>query len=331
MRKANKVIRWGILGPGKIAHKFCDDLMKVRDVRIMAVGSRSSERAQAFAEKYDIPHAYGSYEALVRSQEIDVIYVATPHNMHYQNTLSCLSHGKAVLCEKPMGINSAQVKSMINTARNSNLFLMEAIWTAFFPAIAKVQALIAADAIGSIKMIEADFGFTALNDPNSRLYNPTLAGGALLDIGIYPVFLTQLLKGPPDHINASATMTTTGVDGSNTIQMSWLDGTHASLYSTISADTPITATISGPKGYIQIHRRWHESREVSLYNKSGIVDSWKYPDDHNGYLYEIEEVHKCLRTGQKESEILAHQFSLDLSNSLDSIRKLIGLQYPSER
>ncbi len=330
MKKQSEVIRWGILGPGRIAHRFCADLLKVDDAKIMAVGSRSIERAQAFAQEYEIPLTFGSYDALVQSTEVDVIYVATPHSAHYENTINCLTHGKHVLCEKPMGINSGQVRSMISNAENGNLFLMEAIWTAFFPAIAKARALIDEDAIGPIKMIEADFGFTATTNHNHRLFDPLLAGGALLDIGIYPVFLAHLIKGTPDHISAVATMTDTSVDASNAIQMSWLDGTVASLNSTISADTPITATISGPKGYIQLHRRWHECREVSLYNKSGIVDSWKYPDDHNGYLYEIEEVHKCLRTSQTESEVLAHQFSLDLSNSLDTIRRQIGLKYPAE-
>lgn len=330
MKHNNRPIRWGILGPGRIAHKFCADLLKVEDARIMAVGSRSLERAKAFAQTYNIPNAYGSYEALAQSDYVDVIYVATPHNSHCSNTLNCLSHDKHVLCEKPMGINTEQVLDMIQAAKLRKLFLMEAIWTAFFPAIAQVQTLIANDAIGPIKMIEADFGFTAAADPNNRLYNPNLTGGALLDIGIYPVFLAHLLKGPPDQLHAQATMTNTAVDGSTTIQMSWSDGTLGVLNSTILADTPITATISGPKGYIQLHRRWHECREVSLYNKSGQVDRWTYPDEHNGYIYEIEEVHRCLRSGHQESTVLSLQFSLDLIKSLDEVRRLIGLKYPFE-
>ena len=330
MQKTNRPVRWGILGPGRIAHKFCTDLLKVHDAEIMAVGSRSLDRAQSFAQQYNIPHAYGSYEDLMQSDEIDVIYIATPHNSHRTNTLGCLSHGKHVLCEKPMGINSAEVSEMIRTARSSNLFLMEALWTAFFPAIAKVKELIVDGAIGPIKMIEADFGFTASVAATHRLYNPTLAGGALLDIGIYPVFLAHLLKGNPDQINAQASMTDTGVDGSTAIQMLWADGTHAVLSSTILADTPIIATISGPKGYIQLHRRWHECREVSLFNKSGRVNSWSFPDEYIGYAYEIEEVHRCLRVGRQESDVLPNQFSLDLIESLDEIRRLIGLKYPTE-
>ena len=330
MKYDNKPIRWGILGPGRIAHKFCADLLKVSDARIMAVGSRSLERAEAFAQFYNIPNAYGSYEALAQSVEVDVIYIATPHNSHHPNTLNCLTHDKHVLCEKPMGINAEQVLAMIQAAEVRNLFLMEAIWTAFFPAIAQVQTLISNGTIGPIKMIEADFGFTAAVEPDHRLYNPNLTGGALLDIGIYPVFLAHLLKGPPDQIHAQATMTDTAVDGSTTIQMSWSDGTHGELNSTILADTPITATISGPKGYIQLHRRWHECREVSLYNKSGQVDRWTYPDEHHGYVYEIEEVHRCLRTGHQESTVLSHQFSLGLIRSLDEVRRIIGLKYPSE-
>ena len=207
---------------------------------------------------------------------------------------------------------------------------MEAIWTAFFPALSKLKSLISEGAIGPIRMIEADFGFTAHTDPDHRLNNPNLAGGTLLDIGIYPIFLTQFLKGAPEQINTQATMTDTGVDGSTTMQLSWSDGTLASLSATIMADTAIIATISGPKGYITLHRRWHECREISLHDKSGKVNSWSFPDDCHGYLYEIEEVHRCLKEGLTESEILSHAFSIDLISTLDQVRNRIGLQYPFE-
>ena len=323
-------IKWGILGPGKIAHKFCQDLIKVEGATITAVGSRSKDRANEFALEYNIPNHFGSYEELVQYSEIDVIYVSTPHNFHCEHTILCLNNGKHVLCEKPMAINRDQLIRMVEAARSNNRFLMEAIWTAFFPSIAKAKELIDDGTIGEIKMIEADFGFTAPIDFSKRLYNADLAGGALLDIGIYPLFLALMLKGNPDRIQSLATMTSTGVDASVGINLAWNDGTIASLNSTILANTPCAAKISGTKGYIHIHRRWHESRKISLYDADGLVDNWTYDDDYHGYKYEIEEVHQCLKENKTESEILSHQFSTDLISTMDEIRRSIGLRYPFE-
>jgi len=193
-----------------------------------------------------------------------------------------------------------------------------------------MKELIAEGAIGEVKMIEADFGFTAPVDYSKRLYNPDLAGGALLDIGIYPLFLAHLLKGEPEQIKAMATMTETHVDGSTAMTLSWSDGTLASLSATIFADSPTTAKISGPDGYIVLHRRWHEARQISLYNKGGLVNTWTYKDDCFGYQYEIEEVQRCLSQGSLESSIIRHQFSQGLTKSMDIIRQQIGLKYPFE-
>ncbi len=325
-----KTIRWGILGPGKIAYKFCSDLQQIQGNKITAVASRSMDRAKAFATEYAIPNSYSSYEELSQSTEVDIIYIATPHTYHCENAIMCLRNGNHVLCEKPMAINKKQIDEMITVAVENKCFLMEAIWSAFFPSIRKMNELIADGAIGNIKMIEADFGFMAPVDYSKRLYNADLAGGALLDIGIYPLFLAHLLKGRPKEIKAMTTMTETQVDGSTAISLSWDDGTLASLNTTIFADSPTTAKISGPKGYIVLHRRWHEAREISLYNKGGLVNTWTYKDDCFGYRYEIEEVQQCLIKGKIESSVLTHKFSQSLMSSMDSTREQIGLKYPFE-
>ncbi len=324
------MVRWGILGAGKIAGKFCQDLKLVKDAKIAAVGSRSIQKAQHFGEQYNIPYCYGSYEELAKSDEVDIIYIATPHHGHHTNTLLCLNNNKHVLCEKPIGVNATQTEEMIQCAQDNNKFLMEAIWTAFLPATIKVQQLISEGAIGNIKFIQADFGFKAPYDPQGRMYNPNLAGGALLDIGIYPLFLTHLLKGTPNHLHAYSIMTDTGVDATTMVQMIWDDGCASSQYSTILSDTNTEALISGDKGRIIMHRRWHETKQISLHQDGQEVRTWHFEDPCLGYKYEILECHRCLSDNRLISDIIPHQFSLNLSRSMDLIRRQIKLVYPFE-
>ena len=205
-------IRWGIIGPGKIAHKMAQDLLTLDDAELVAVGSRSLDRAKSFAAQYSIPYAFGEYADIARFDGIDVVYIATPHHGHAQHTTMCLRQGKGVLCEKPLAINSKQVDMMLREAQANQVFLMEAIWTRFLPQTAYILEQIANNRIGEVHSIKADFGFSANYDPTGRLFNPHMGGGALLDIGIYPVFLTLLLFGKPDHILANAILGATGVD-----------------------------------------------------------------------------------------------------------------------
>ena len=201
MSKVLERVRWGILGPGSIAHKFVAGLSLIPDAEVVAVGSRSIERANAFADEYGIPHRYGSYQELVDDADVDVIYVATPHSLHREHTLLCLQGGKPVLCEKPMAVNAREVAEMIQVAGNKNLFLMEAMWTRFLPVWVKVRELLAKGVIGEPRMLTADFGSRAAKDPEHRLFAPHLAGGALLDVGVYPVSLSVngLWSGPGRH------------------------------------------------------------------------------------------------------------------------------------
>lgn len=324
------MIRWGILGCGKIAQKFSNDLKLVDGCELVAVGSRSLDKAKTFQKKNQATYSFGSYEELATCEEVDVIYIATPHPMHKENTILCLNNGKHVLCEKPFAMNGKQVREMVDAAHTNELFLMEAIWTQFFPYLKKLKQLIADGTLGEIKMIEADFGFKAAFDPSSRLFDPVLGGGALLDIGIYPLFLCHSLLGKPDEISASAYIGSTGVDESTTMNLKWNSGAMASLNCTVLSDTACEAKVFGTKAHAHIDSRWHESKSMSLRNRDGIIQSFTFEDEFIGYAYEIMEVNKCIRENQKESEILSLKFSSALMESLDIIKEQIGLTYPSD-
>ena len=322
----NRKIKWGIIGLGKIANKFAADLQLSESAELYAVASRSQEKANEFAHQYNAKIAYNFYEKLAKDPNVDVVYIATPHVFHYQNTLMCLKNGKHVLCEKPMGMNQDQVKEMMALAKEKGLFLMEGIWTRFHPAIQKVLELIHSKSIGDIIHLKADFGFLADYNPQKRLFNKKLGGGSLLDIGLYPVYLSLLLLGKPIKIDAKARFTQTGVDDFCTINFEYGNRVHSALESTLAMQTPTEANIHGTKGSIKIHSRFHESTKVALY-KSGEATIYDFNMKGNGYYYEIEEVNQCLNAAALESKKLPLSISLALAQTLDLIREKIGLEY----
>ena len=324
-------IRWGILACGGIAEKFTADLVAhVSDGVVYAVASRDLSKAQDFGNRHGAVKTFGSYEELVACPEVDVIYIATPHAYHYENTLMCLEAGKAVLCEKAFTINSSMLEEMVAKSKEKNLFLMEAIWTRFHPAIAQIQQIIESGKIGDIVHIVADFGFKADYKVDGRLFNPALTGGSLYDIGIYPLFISKLLLGNPKEIKAVATMAPTGVDMNCAMSLTYLNGATASLFSTVAAETDTICTIYGTKGKIFIHGRFHETKGFTLTIKGEEPQVFTTERLGFGYSYEAEEVQKCLRTGKTESDKLPLQFSLELMELLCEIRQQIGLVYPQE-
>lgn len=325
-----KQINWGIIAPGGIAEKFASDLKLVSDANLIAVASRNSDRAKSFSEKFNSEKYYGSYEDLVNDDDVDVVYIASPHTFHYQHTLLCLNHGKHVLCEKPMGMNVQQVKEMESLAKEKGLFLMEAFWTRFSPSYLKCRQLIENGEIGEIQLLQADFGFKANNDINGRLLNKELGGGALLDIGIYPVFLALSLLGEPDTIKSSGILGPTGVDLSNAIILEYKSkNALATLSSTLLANTPIEAVISGSGGSIKFERQWHcpTSLEVTINNE---VTIFNFKEKGFGYQYEAKEVNDCLLKGKQNSNIFPVSQSILLHTTLDAIRHQIGLKYSSD-
>lgn len=322
-------IRWGILGCGRIAAKFAADLRLVRDAELVAVGARDAARAQLFASAHGAPTSFNSYEELVQSPEVDVIYVATPHGFHHEHTLLCLRHGKAVLCEKALALNLRQVKEMIDEAKMRRVFLMEAFWTKFLPQYQKVLSLVSEGVIGEIRMVHADFGFRPPDPPAQRLYDPALGGGSLLDIGIYPVFLATSLLGRPVNISAIMDPFDTGVDRQISISLQFDSGALASLSASFEVETPVSATIMGTRGYIHMKNRFHNaSCEIELVmgrDAAQRIDVLR--EEGYGYQFEARHVTECLRDGVTESPVMSFNDSLLLMETLDRIRDRCGIRY----
>lgn len=322
-------IRWGILGPGHIANSFAKDLRLIQNGKLMAVASRDLERARAFAKEYDAPLAFGSYQELFECPEVDVIYIATPHTYHAELAIRAMESGKHVLCEKPMGINVQEVACMIASAKKNNVFLMEALWSRFNPTIQRMKQLVEDGSIGPIGFMRADFAFYGLDrDERGRILNPDLAGGSLLDIGIYPIFLAYLLLGIPESILASSKFHGTGAEVQTSMIFDY-KGAQAILYSGLTSNSEMKAEISGSRGGIYLNPRWHEAQGLRV-QKDGIAEDIALPTLGRGYSYEIMEVHSCLSQGRLESYFWSHQNSLDLIGILDQVRKQTGTRFPFE-
>jgi predicted dehydrogenase len=324
-------IRWGILGPGNIAKKFAKGLSVLPDAELVAVGSRTQENADAFGDQFDVPRRHASYEALAADPKVDVIYVATPHPFHKENTILCLEAGKAVLCEKPFAINAAEAKEMIALAREKKLFLMEAMWTRFLPIIVKVRELLAKGVIGEVQMLNADFCFRAEFDPKSRLLAPHLGGGALLDVGIYPISLASMVFGSPSRVTSLAHLGETGVDERSAYLLGYDGGQLAILSAAIRTDSPREVTLMGTEGKIRIHPEWWCGTTLTLSVEGQENKTIRLPLKKNGYEYEAIEVNERLREGKLESDVMTLDESLSIMQTLDKIREPWGLTYPMEQ
>jgi predicted dehydrogenase len=248
-----KAIHWGILGAGSIAHAFAQGLGWVADAQLVAVGSRSAESAESFGKKYNIPNRHASYAALIADPQVDIIYIATPHNLHYENTMACLAGGKHVLCEKPIAVNAAQAREMFRFAQQKGLFLMEALWTRFLPVTQQAIQLAQKGSLGDIRLFQADFGFRSAWKPEKRLLNPALAGGALLDVGIYPLFWTCLLMGEPLEVQGFADLGKTGVDENSIAIFRFAEGRLGMLASSVRTSFPTHATLYGTRGRLHLN------------------------------------------------------------------------------
>ncbi len=326
MRK--QTINWGIIGPGKIARKFATDIQVVNNARLHAVASRTLEKATAFATEFDAKYAFGSYEELLNCPNLDAIYIATPHVFHYENTIMCLKAGFPVLCEKPFAMNVKQVQEMIKTAKENNVFLMEAMWTSCLPTLLKIKSLIADGILGDVFSIRADFGFKAPQNFENRIYNKALGGGALLDIGIYPVFLALHLLGYPDQILAAAKIGQTGIDEEIGIIFQYEDGRMAHLHSTILTHTTTEAFIYGINGTLHLHERWFTPTHMTLHTTNcELPEAITFDYKSGGFEYEIAEATQCLLNNKLQSDLMPLEESLALIQLLDAIRAKIGLHY----
>ncbi len=325
-----ETIRWGILSTGNIARKFATGLQALDDAELIAVGSRSQDSADAFGEEFDVPHRHAGYEQLAGDADVDAIYVATPHVFHKRDTLLCLEAGKAVLCEKPFAINVAESREMIDLARERKLFLMEAMWTRFLPVMVKVRELLADGAIGEVRMLTADFGFRSGWNPEGRLLNPELGGGALLDVGVYTVSFAQMVCGRPQQIHGVAHLGETGVDEQAGMVLGFDGGRIAVLHTAVRTQTNHEAVIMGAEGQIRIAPPFWRSQKLTLIPQGGDGQEMELPFAGNGYTHEAAEVGECLRAGKLESDVMPLDETLSVMTTLDELRSQCGLTYPSE-
>ena len=322
--------KWGILGTGGIARAFARDLTFLNNHIVAAVGSRTQEKAEEFAIEFPGCTAHGSYEKLVTNPEIDAIYVATPHPMHLTNTILALKAGKPVLCEKPFSINSSQARAMVEASIENNVALLEAMWMRFLPHIHQVRKIITSGVLGDIISVTADHGQRLADQGIARLVEPSLAGGALLDLGIYPVSFAHMVLGVPEKVQASAVMTDKGVDASTSILFTYASGAQAILTTTMIAQTPCRAVVSGVNGWLEIDRTFYNPTTMRVHLYDGTTT--EYPSNYQGHGLREQAIEfaNIVRTGKFESEYLTHKHTLEIMELMDLIRDKIGLKYPGE-
>lgn len=324
-----KVYNWAILGCGKIARKFVNDLRLLPNARLYAAASRSIENAQQFASELGFDIAYGSYEEMVNDPMVDVVYIASPHSHHYEHTLLCLNHKKAVLCEKAFAINSGQVKAMIEASQKNNTFLMEAFWTRFQPSFLKAMEIISSGELGPLKMVRSDFAFNADYNPEKRLYNVELGGGSLLDIGIYPIFMSLMALGKPSEIKTMATFAPTGAEESIMMSFQYPNGKIASLVSSFACYSSTQTEFCCEDGFLRLNRRFYTPTTITKWKNWGEEQTITL-EAGKGFGYELEADHvmKCLDAGLIESNMMPLSLSLDLMEIMDRVRQDAGIVFP---
>jgi len=326
-------VRWGIVATGKIARTFAADLAITPGAVLTAVGSRRLEAAQAFAAEFGssegATRAYADYEAVAADPDVDIVYVATPHAFHLDNVLMCFDHDKAVLCEKPVTLNSNDAAVLVEEARRRGLFFMEAMWMRCNPAIRAAVDLVATGAIGTVTQVSADFGFVPHQPSGHRLFDPALGASALLDIGIYPLTFASLFLGEPTSLSSVGTLSDRGIDLSCASLLSYDGGATAALTCTMLADTPSRAAVSGTLGNLELSRRFHCPTGYTATTAAGQT-TYEQEIAGNGYVYEIEEVQRCLHAGLTESPLVPLADSLSLMRQMDMIRGQIGTALPGD-
>ena len=319
--KMKQTFRWGIIGAGTIAHRFATAVKKLNGMELAAIASREKERSELFGKQYDVPNekCYGSYQDLVNDEEIDAVYIATLHPFHKEQAILCLEHGKGVLCEKPVTMNKGEIEEVVRVARRHKVFFMEAMKSRFLPINIQLQKLISEGIIGEVRHMRAELGFKAEFDPEGRLYNKAKGGGALLDIGIYPVsYAAYILGNKPMTVESQLTYGVTGIDESNAIQLGYENGARAQLYSTIQVNTTKEASILGTEGRIHIPI-FSNAQAATIYLDSGKEKTIAEPYEINGFEYEIREAVRCMKEGLLESPYMTWSDSIEVMGIIDQI------------
>ena len=319
-------IRWGILSTGHIAEAFVSDLRLLPDAEAVAVGSRSSEAAAAFARRFGIERAHGTWQALVDDPEVDAIYVATPHHAHFEASLLCVRAGKATLTEKPFTLDVPTSETLIETARANGVFIMEAMWMRCIPAIRRIAGMIADGVIGEVTSVHADFGLSGPFDESHRLRAKALGGGALLDLGVYPITFAQLFLGVPATIDAWARLSPAGIDENTGVVLGYESGALAALTCSIVGDTARRGVVTGTEGRFEVPRDFYRPAGFTLW-RGDEAEQVDLPFEGLGYHFEAAEVHRCLREGLLESPIVPHAETLSIMHTMDTVRAKIGVSY----
>lgn len=325
-----KTIRWGIISTGRIARTFATALKDTPGAVLHAVASRDLAAAQAFAREFGVARAYGSYQELADDPDVKLVYIGTPHTMHAQNALMALRGGKGVLCEKAFTANRREAEEVVALARSKKLFLMEAMWSRFLPALAEVRRIIDSGEIGPARHISADFGFTSTGGPEHRLFNPALGGGALLDLGIYPLSLSAALLGPVESVRAQAELGPTGVDLQTGFTLMHRDGGMSVCSCSIVARTPCELTVSGTRGQVRMNTRFHHATSLTVTLDDGNSRTVDTAYAGNGYSYEAIEAQRCYTAGLIESPHMTHDETLALMGVMDEVRRQVGVKYGAD-
>ena len=322
---AEREIRWGIVGPGRIAAGVVQDFPHTPGARAVAVASRSLDRAQAFADKYGLDRAYGSYAEIMGDSEIDALYIATPHPQHHAIAVAALNAGKAVLVEKTFTATVAGAIDIIETARRTQVFAMEAMWTRFQPAIVQARELIADGAIGEVRQVQADLGVDRPYDPTDRLFDPAQGGGAMLDLGVYLVSFAQHFLGVPDRVHVNGSLAPTGVDVEAGVLLGYDDGRAATVLMSLRGATPGAARIQGTDGWIEVPPRFHHPHRIVLHRRGREPETIVRPPNGTGYSHELVEVSECIRAGRTESAIMPLDDTLAVQRILNQACEALGV------
>ncbi|WP_369142718.1 Gfo/Idh/MocA family protein [Streptomyces sp. R44] len=325
------VLKWGVVAPGWIANYFVEALQKYTDQKVVAVGSRDAGRARAFADRFGIPSAYGSYAELVEDRDVDIVYIASPHSGHFEQAMQAIDAGRHVLVEKAFTRNAGEAEQLIEAARKRGVFLMEAMWTRFLPHIDVVRQVVASGLLGEVQTVIADHGLRVDPDPGHRHYAPELAGGALLDLGIYPVSFAWMVLGPFASVTAVGTKAFTGVDGQASIVVTGGSGAHGVLNTTVFARTPTTASVSGTRARLEIDGHFYGPAEVRLIGRDHELLDTFVPDLLDGGLcYQAAEAARCIGAGRLESDLMPLSETLSIMRVLDGVRRDLDVSFPGE-
>ncbi len=330
IRATGRSLNWGIVSTGRIVEKVLADLQSLEDANVIAVSSRSEERARAFADEHDIEWAYGSYEAMFAEPEIEAVYIGTPHGQHFEIAMAALRAGKNVVCEKSLTINASEARALVAEAEDRDLFLMEAVWSRFTPAFARAMEILESGELGDPSWVQADLGFLAPYDPTWRLYDPAAGGGALLDMGVYPLTWAIGAMGFPTSVQASSDLNDDGVDIQTAITLGYTGVRHAQLMVSLTSSPTKEARVACTGGWLGTNAPLHNPTKLFIHPVNGPARTEVFEPVGGNYTYEFREATRCIQEGLNESPTMPWEHSVNTMAIFDGIRHQLGIRYPND-